>query len=99
MYGWIICECMKVSAAEILESIERMKKIGIKTTTLDGIKFRSLAMMGRCQGSLCRVRITLLLQKYLGLTPWNVTVKGKGSNYAIGDIKILWREKMAASGR
>ncbi|HIQ03337.1 MAG TPA: FAD/NAD(P)-binding oxidoreductase [Desulfurococcales archaeon] len=95
LYGWIICECMKVSAAEIIEAVKRMKKIGIKTISLDGIKFRSLAMMGRDQGGLCRVRIAVLLQKEFGIPLWDLMVKGLNTNYAIGDIKMLRRGQTA----
>ncbi|RLF23057.1 MAG: FAD/NAD(P)-binding oxidoreductase [Thermoprotei archaeon] len=91
-YGWVICECMRVSAAEVLEAIERMRRIGIRTITLDGIKFRTLALMGRCQGSFCRIRIALLLQKRLGVPLWSITIRGGDTRYAMGDIKCLWRK-------
>ncbi len=53
-YGRIICQCRGVSEAEIIEAINRMKKIGVKKITLDVIKFRTHSMYGRCQGSFCR---------------------------------------------
>ncbi|MEM0027628.1 MAG: NAD(P)/FAD-dependent oxidoreductase [Ignisphaera sp.] len=86
-YGEIICYCRMVSKAEILEAIERMKKIGVKTITLDGIKFRTLAMFGRCQGSFCRWRIALLISEYMKKPLHEVTVKK--TRYGIGDIKTL----------
>ncbi len=93
MYGWIVCKDERVSAAEILEAVERIKRIGARIT-LDGIKFRTWAMMGRCQGSFCRLSIALLLKEYAGIDPSELTLRGKGTEYAIGDVKALWRECM-----
>lgn len=88
-YGKIICMCKEVSEAEIRESIRRMEKIGVEEITLDGIKFRSLAMFGKCQGSFCRIRIANLLSNELEKPIWEITQAGKGSEYGIGDVKKL----------
>jgi len=68
-----------------------MRKIGVKTITLDGIKFRTRAMMGRCQGSFCRIRVALVVARECGVPVWEVTVRGKGSEICVGDIKSLMR--------
>ncbi|RLF92980.1 FAD/NAD(P)-binding oxidoreductase, partial [Thermococci archaeon] len=88
-YGEIICYCKLVSKAEVLEAIERMKKIGIKTITVDSIKYRTRAGFGRCQGAFCRWRIALLISKYAQIPLHKVVVKK--SPYGIGDVKVLLR--------
>jgi len=91
-YGEIVCFCKIVSKAEVLEAVERMMKIGIKTVTLDGIKFRTYAGFGKCQGSFCRWRIALIVSEKLGIPLHQIVVKR--STYGIGDVKVLWRDKM-----
>ena len=90
-WGRIVCHCEMVTEAEIVEVIRRMRKIGVKTITLDGIKFRTRAMMGRCQGSFCRIRVALVVARECGVPVWEVTVRGKGSEICVGDIKSLMR--------
>ena len=72
-YGKIICLCNMVSEAEIREAIRRGAR------TLDGIKFRTGAGMGRCQGSRCLADLIRILSEELGEDPGEITVKGKGS--------------------
>lgn len=90
-YGRILCWCEEVSEAEVVEAIERMRMIGVTRLTLDGVKLRTRAMAGDCQGSFCRLRIVLLLSKLAGVEPWRVTLRGAGTEYAIGDVKVLIR--------
>lgn len=95
-FGNVVCMCKEVTEAEIVEAINRMKKVGIKTITLDGIKFRTLSMFGTCQGSFCRVRIARIISQELGIPLWKVTLKGEGTEYGIGDVKVLLRNSMEA---
>ena len=55
-YGELICRCEKVTKAEILQAIHN--PLGVHT--LVGIKYRTRAMMGRCQGGYCQMRVCLL---------------------------------------
>jgi len=87
-YGKVICYCKIVTEAEINEAIDRILKIGARPT-IDGIKFRTTACFGKCQGSFCRWEIALILSKKLGMPLHKVIVKK--SSYGIGDIKILLR--------
>lgn len=91
-YGEIVCYCKMVSKAEVLEAIDRMMKIGIKTITLDGLKFRIYTGFGKCQGSFCRWRVAKVVSDKLGIPYYDVVVKK--SSYGIGEIKILWSEKV-----
>ena len=73
-YGEIICRCEKVSEAEIVNAIEN------GATTLDGVKFRTRAGMGRCQGGYCTLRVMKLLSKKLGIPIEKITKSG-GDSY------------------
>lgn len=90
-YGKIVCRCNHVSEGDILEAIERMKFIGVKTPSVDSVKFRTKATTGTCQGSFCRPKIVQLLAREYGVEPWEVTLKGRGSEIGIGDVKALLR--------
>lgn len=57
--GRLICYCNEVTEAEIIEAIKR------GATTLDGIKFRTRAMFGRCQGGFCSIKIMKILEREL----------------------------------
>lgn len=72
-YGKIICWCEEISKAEILEAIQR------GAVTVDGVKRRTGAMMGRCQGSRCQQKITALLAQQLGISPYAVIKDGEKS--------------------
>ena len=91
-YGNIVCMCKEITEAEIIEAINRIKKLG-GPVTLDSIKFRTLAMFGFCQGSFCRSRIADILAKELDIPLYKVTQNGKDTEYGIGDIKILQRKQ------
>ena len=58
----IICQCKKITRAEILEAIRR------GATTVEGVKRRLGSGMGRCQGSRCGWRIAKIL-KEVGANP------------------------------
>ncbi len=79
-YANIVCRCEKVSESEVLEAIRRGAK------TLDGVKFRTRAGMGRCQGGYCSLRIIKILSRELGMPVENVTKKGNRSSIIKGKI-------------
>jgi glycerol-3-phosphate dehydrogenase len=61
-YGEIICRCENVTKKEVRDAIEN--PLGART--LRGIKYRSRAMMGRCQGGFCLPRIMRMLREDYG---------------------------------
>lgn len=67
-YGEVICRCEKVTRAELLQAIHN--PLGVSTVT--GIKYRTRAMMGRCQGGYCQMRIAALIESELGIRPEDV---------------------------
>lgn len=58
-YGEIICRCETITKAEILEAVHNC--LGVDTIT--GIKNRTRATMGRCQGGYCETRIAEIIQE------------------------------------
>lgn len=72
-YSHIICRCECVPEAEILNAIHRGAR------TLDGIKFRTRAGMGRCQGGFCTGRCMEMLSRELNIPMAQVTKRGGDS--------------------
>ena len=72
-FGHIVCRCESITEAEVLYAIRHGAR------TLDGVKFRVRAGMGRCQGGFCTTRIMDLLAKASGLPLPQITKRGQGS--------------------
>ena len=73
--GNIICRCEVVTEAEIREAIKR--PVGART--IDGVKRRTRAGMGRCQGGFCSPRVLEILSEELGISPLEVRKDAPGS--------------------
>ena len=71
-YGQIICRCEGVSEGEILDAIRRP----LGATTLDGVKRRVRAGMGRCQSGFCSPRVIAILSRELGIPYGEVKKNG-----------------------
>lgn len=82
-YGRVICRCETVTEGEILASIRR--PLGART--IDGVKRRTRAGMGRCQGGFCSSKILWILSKELNLLPEEVTKFGMKSFILLGKNK------------
>ena len=82
-YGRIVCRCEGVSEGEILDAIRRNPR----ARDLDGVKRRTRAQMGRCQGGFCSPYIIELLSKELEIPYESVTKFGGKSVISIGKIK------------
>ena len=82
-YGQIICRCESISEGEILDAIHR--PLGARS--LDGVKRRVRAGMGRCQGGFCAPRVMEILTRELGMDPLEVTKAGPGSELLVGRTK------------
>ena len=82
-YGQIICRCESISEGEILDAIHR--PLGARS--LDGVKRRVRAGMGRCQGGFCAPRVLEILARELGLSQLDVTKAGPGSHMLVGRTK------------
>lgn len=82
-YGRIVCRCEVVTEGEIKDAIRR--PLGAKT--LDAVKIRTRAGMGRCQAGFCTSRIVDILSLELNLPPTKITKFGINSRLVIGKNK------------
>ena len=82
-YGQIICRCESISEGEILDAIHR--PLGARS--LDGVKRRTRAGMGRCQAGFCSPRVMEILHRELGLSYEEITKSGGRSNLVIDRTK------------
>lgn len=78
-YGRLVCRCETVTEGDIVAAIHR--PIGAKT--LDGVKFRTRAGMGRCQGGFCEPRVIEILAREISVRPIVISKKGTGSEILI----------------
>lgn len=79
-YGNIICRCESVSEGEIIDAINR--PLGAKS--LDGVKRRTRAGMGRCQAGFCSTRTMEIIARELNLSIFDVTKSGSDSKIVVG---------------
>lgn len=82
-WGHIICRCEGVTEGEIVDALHR----SVPCTTLDGVKFRTRAGAGRCQGGFCGPRVVAIIARELGISPDAVTKKGGASRVLVGQSK------------
>jgi len=73
LFGRLVCRCELVTEAEVHEAVDHGAR------TLDGVKFRTRAGMGRCQGGFCTSRVMRILADRLGVPFHEVTKRGAGS--------------------
>ncbi len=85
-YGQIICRCEMITEGEILDAIRR--PLGAKT--LDGIKRRVRAGMGRCQAGFCTPRLIEILERETGQSIYEIKKNQAGSELIVGEIKDAW---------
>ena len=79
--GRIVCRCEMVTEGEIVDAIHR--PLGAKT--LDGVKRRTRAGMGRCQSGFCCVRVMEIIAKERGVAMAEVTKCGGESRILAGE--------------
>ena len=79
--GKIICFCNNVTEREIIEAIRRGAR------TLDGIKFRTRAMAGRCQANFCTTRVMKVLARELGVDMSEIMLKSGSSWVVDGKVR------------
>ena len=75
-YGKIVCRCELITEGEIVDAIRRNPQ----PHDVDGVKRRTRATMGRCQGGFCSPYIVEILARELGCDVLDVTKSG-GKSY------------------
>lgn len=82
-YANVICRCEMVTEGEIVDAIKRP----LGATTLDGVKRRTRAGMGRCQAGFCSPKTVEILARELKKDPAEITKCGGESTFLTGISK------------
>lgn len=84
-YGTIICRCEMITEGEIMDAIHR--PLGARS--LDGVKRRTRAGMGRCQAGFCSPRTMEILEREVPMSIYDITKNGVGGAIVIGKNKEI----------
>ncbi len=82
-YGRVICRCETITEGEIIDALHRP----IVPVSIDGIKRRCNAGMGRCQGGFCGPRVQEIIARELNIPQEDVLKDKKGSVVLFGKTK------------
>ncbi|MBQ9485765.1 MAG: NAD(P)/FAD-dependent oxidoreductase, partial [Clostridia bacterium] len=82
-YGKIVCRCEQITEGEILAAIRNNPK----ATSVDAVKRRTRAGMGRCQGGFCQSYVAELIAKERGVDLEKITKNGGKSYLLMGKTK------------
>ncbi len=77
-YGRVVCRCETITEGEINATF----KTPIPPVSIDGVKRRCNAGMGRCQGGFCAPRVLDIIHKNLGI-PKEKILKDKEGSYVL----------------
>lgn len=80
-YGTIICRCEEISKGEIIDALNSP----LQVASVDGVKRRTRAGMGRCQGGFCMPHVMEIIHEEKGVALDAVTKKNEQS-------KLLYKE-------
>ena len=83
-YAHVICRCETVTEGEILETLNSP----IPPHSIDGVKRRVGAGMGRCQGGFCGPRVLEILAKYYKCDPTEVLQDKDGTYVLYSETKV-----------
>jgi glycerol-3-phosphate dehydrogenase len=75
LYGQVVCACEHVSAAEINHALT----MPVPATSVDGVRKRTGATYGRCQGSLCTAGISFMTALHTNTGPATVKQTARGT--------------------
>ena len=82
-YGRVICRCETVTEGEILACL----RAPIPPVSVDGVKRRVNAGMGRCQGGFCAPRVVEILSRELKVSPGEIVKDRAGMNILTEETK------------
>ncbi len=82
-YGRIICDCEKVSVGEIEDILSR----SVPVTSVKGVKKRSRAGFGKCQGGFCQPKVIQILAEKMNVSPLDVLYDGEDSYILKEEVK------------
>ena len=82
-YGKIVCRCEQITEGEIIDAIRRPAG----AVTVDGVKMRARAGMGRCHGGFCTSRVIEILSRELGVPETEIKKQNDGSNMLYRELR------------
>ena len=82
-YGEVVCSCEEITKKEVIDAIHN--PLGV--CTLTGIKYRTRAMMGLCQGGFCQMKIYKLIEEELGKRGEDIRYSSLGSWLTDGELR------------
>lgn len=82
-YGRIVCRCESITEGEILDAL----RSPLRPRSLDAVKRRTRAGMGRCQGGFCQPRVIEIMARERNVEWTDITLKGEGSEL------LLWKNR------
>ena len=82
-YGKIICKCEMITEGDIVYALHRP----IKVITVDGIKRRVRAGMGRCQGGFCMDKVVKIIARENNISEFDVLKDYPNSEIFVSDIE------------
>jgi len=85
-YGHVVCRCETITEGEIVEAIKRGAQ------TVAGVRYRTRAGMGRCQGGFCSPRVVSILARELNIPVTQIMDSSLGSPVVPFESKGLLRE-------
>ena len=80
-FGRIICRCESITEGEILEAL----RCKVPARSVDSVKQRTRAGMGRCQGGFCQCRVLEIMARELGVDKTEITLKGEGTSILVAN--------------
>jgi len=83
LYGRVICRCETITEGEIVDAIHSP----IPAKTVDGVKRRCNAGMGRCQGGFCGPKVLEIIARELNISPLEILKDKNGSNILANKTK------------
>ena len=82
-YGRVVCRCETITEGEIVAALHSP----IPPRTINGVKRRCNAGMGRCQGGFCGPRVQEIIARELGIDQAEVMLEQAGSYILTGRTK------------
>ena len=83
LYGRVICRCETITEGEIVDALHAP----IPPVSIDGVKRRCGAGMGRCQGGFCGPRVHEIIARELGLSMLEIPKDRAGMFILTGETK------------
>ena len=80
-YGEMVCNCEHISLGEINDALSR----SCPPVSIKGVKRRTRAGYGKCQGGFCQPKVLMILAKHYGVSPTEIPLAEDGS-YIIDHI-------------